>query len=83
MRDNRCRSDCTRVLETQYMLDLRFPTSKAVRRSNDQREGFMLNGTLLLILLLGANALHSEPLRVLTWNVESGGNDPAIIAQRL
>ena len=31
----------------------------------------------------GAEASRSEPLRIVTWNVESGGNDPAEIAQQL
>lgn len=38
--------------------------------------------TLLAVALL-ANAASAEPLRVLSWNVESGGNDPAIISGQL
>ena len=29
------------------------------------------------------NAAPAEPLRFLAWNIESGGNDPAVIAEQL
>lgn len=37
---------------------------------------------VLLWILLTATA-HSQPLNVLSWNIESGGADPAIIAKEL
>ena len=38
--------------------------------------------TLALLLALATTA-SADPIRVLSWNVESGGNDPAIIARQL
>lgn len=37
----------------------------------------------LLVALLLTTAAQAAPLRVLSWNVESGGSDPAIIARQL
>jgi hypothetical protein len=37
-----------------------------------------------MLLCLFSSPLHAaEPLRLVTWNLESGGNDPAVIAQQL
>ena len=38
---------------------------------------------LTLLCLVSAPLHATEPLRLVTWNVESGGNDPAVIAQQL
>ena len=37
----------------------------------------------LFILLLCSTSAFTEDLRVITWNIESGGNDPAVIAKQL
>ena len=37
----------------------------------------------LLLTFMLAQAAHAEPLRMLVWNVESGGSDPDVIAAAL
>lgn len=37
----------------------------------------------LLAAALLTTATHADPLRIISWNVESGGADPAIIARQL
>jgi len=37
----------------------------------------------LLLMFLLTPAAHAEPLRMLVWNVESGGSDPEVIASAL
>jgi len=39
--------------------------------------------TLLFTLALAGSVHADNDLRILTWNVESGGSDPATIAKRL
>jgi endonuclease/exonuclease/phosphatase family metal-dependent hydrolase len=38
---------------------------------------------VLLLLLAAGSALGAEPIAILSWNVESGGADPAIISDQL
>ena len=37
----------------------------------------------LLFILLANHTVQAEPLRVISWNIESGGADPSIIAKEL
>lgn len=37
----------------------------------------------LALTLLAASATYAEPIRILSWNVESDGSDPGIIAKQL
>ena len=41
----------------------------------------MLRSILLALTLV--TTTHTEPLKLITWNVESGGSDPAVIAHQL
>lgn len=43
----------------------------------------LLLSQLLLVPMLTAAASAAEPLTLISWNVESGGADPAVIAQQL
>lgn len=42
-----------------------------------------MRATIFLLVLLTTTSSNAEPLRLLAWNVESGGNDPAVIAKQL
>ena len=45
--------------------------------------GHTMFAGILAVLLLVTTAATAEPLDVLSWNIESGGSDPAIIAKQL
>lgn len=59
---------------------LTFETARVMREGS---RGMFAKLYLPVIVLCAAPLFADEPLRIVTWNLDSGGNDPQVIAQQL